>query len=214
VEIDLFPILPENVSLAEYPDKQDFIMGYYRDPSTRASVIDFFTSLVHSRSMATVILEKADRYDISPSIAFALCWEESRFKARALNSANRNGTTDRGLFQLNSASFPNLSEEDFFNMNTNTQYAMSHLRWCIDQGGSEVAGLAMYNAGTGRVDSGGTPKQTLNYVSRIIANSDRIEQYFAALTRPELAPSSALALVTQDALSNQSTLISATPLAN
>jgi hypothetical protein len=52
------------------------------------------------------------------------------------------------------------------------------LRWCLDLGGSEVSGLAMYNAGTNRVRAGGTPKSTLDYVSRILAFRDGLDELF------------------------------------
>ena len=55
---------------------------------------------------------------------------------------------------------------------------MSHLRFCLDTGGSEIAALAMYNAGTGRVNSTGTPRSTLDYVNRILENRLTIEKRF------------------------------------
>jgi hypothetical protein len=38
----------------------------------------------------------------------------------------------------------------------------------------------MYNAGMGRVHAGGTPKMTLDYVSRIIKRHRRIDDFFLA----------------------------------
>jgi hypothetical protein len=38
----------------------------------------------------------------------------------------------------------------------------------------------MYNAGTGRVRSGGTPKMTLDYISRILDRERKIEELFLA----------------------------------
>jgi soluble lytic murein transglycosylase-like protein len=111
-------------------------------------------------------------------MAFALCWEESRYTVRAVNRKNSNQSIDRGLFQLNCCSFPDLQEEDFFNPHTNAYYAMAHLRWCLSTGGSEVAALAMYNAGTNRVHTGGTPKKTLDYVSRILDYQQSVEALF------------------------------------
>jgi hypothetical protein len=97
-----------------------------------------------------------------------------------VNRKNRNLTVDRGLFQLNNASFPQLKEEQFFNPELNSRYGLSHLRWCLDTAGTEVAGLAMYNAGTNRVRSGGTPKMTLDYISRILDRERQIEDLFLA----------------------------------
>jgi hypothetical protein len=66
----------------------------------------------------------------------------------------------------------------FFNPETNAYYGMSHLRYCLDTGGTEIAALAMYNAGSSRVHNSGTPKTTLDYVSRILDNRREIERLF------------------------------------
>ncbi|MDR0473032.1 MAG: lytic transglycosylase domain-containing protein [Treponema sp.] len=159
-------------------EKQDIILLAYRDAMYRDMVETFFEGICGSRELAETILANASEFDISPALAFSLCWEESRYYYRAVNRKNRNSTVDRGLFQLNNASFPHLKEDDFFDPNTNAWYGLSHLRWCLDHAGTEVAGIAMYNAGTGRVRSGGTPKATLDYISRIINRQREIEELF------------------------------------
>ncbi|MDR2618779.1 MAG: lytic transglycosylase domain-containing protein [Treponema sp.] len=161
-------------------EKTDPILEAYRDAASRDRVVDFFRNLTGSRELSAVVLANADSFDIAPALAFALCWEESRYDSKAVNRRNRNLTVDRGLFQLNNASFPGLAEQDFFNPSINAWYGLSHLRWCLDNAGTEVAGLAMYNAGTGRVRSGGTPKNTLDYISRILRRQRKIEELFLA----------------------------------
>jgi hypothetical protein len=49
---------------------------------------------------------------------------------------------------------------------------------CLDQASSEVAALAMYNAGLNRVRSGGAPERTLNYISRILRYKQGMEKLF------------------------------------
>ena len=159
-------------------EKKDIVLWAYRNPETKDIVVSFFTKLCGSLELAEIILFNASEYNIPPALAFSLCWEESQYFHRAVNRKNQNQTVDRGLFQLNSSSFPNLSEEDFYNPNTNARYGLSHLRWCLDHGGTEVAGLAMYNAGTGRVSTGGTPRSTLDYISRIINRQHKIDELF------------------------------------
>ena len=172
------PTLRLSLAAEGFPAGEDKILQAYRDPSGRDYVTAFFGEIVHSHDVARTILANADVFNIHPSLAFALCWEESRFKVRATNQKNRNGSTDRGLFQLNDKSFPHLSEKDFFDPWLSSHYGLSHLRWCLDTGGSLVAGLAMYNAGTNRVSAGGTPKMTLDYVSNILNTKQRIETLF------------------------------------
>jgi soluble lytic murein transglycosylase-like protein len=178
----LAPAAPSTLRLSlaaeGLPVGEDKILKAYRDPAEQDSVTAFFGEIVHSPEVARTILVNADVFNIPPSLAFALCWEESRFKVRATNQKNRNGSTDRGLFQLNDKSFPHLSEKDFFDPRISSHYGLSHLRWCLDSGGSLVAGLAMYNAGTNRVSAGGTPKLTLDYVSNILNTKERIEALF------------------------------------
>jgi soluble lytic murein transglycosylase-like protein len=176
------PAIPPAVRLSlaagSFPAGEDKILQAYRDPAGQDYVTAFFGEIVRSPEMARTVLLNADIFNISPGLAFALCWEESRFKVRAVGPKNRNGSTDRGLFQLNDKSFPHLGEKDFFDPRISSYYGLSHLRWCLDTGGSLVAGLAMYNAGTNRVSSGGTPKMTLDYVSNILNTKQRIEALF------------------------------------
>jgi hypothetical protein len=165
--------------LQELPPKSDFILKTYQNLEIRDDVVEFFSIITHSKDLAAIMLTNANEFGIPPSLAFALCWEESCYNPLAVNSKNRNASIDRGLFQLNNVSFPKLSEDDFYNPSINAYYGMAHLRWCLDLGGSEVAALAMYNAGTTRVRSGGTPKNTLDYISRILDNQRKIEDLFS-----------------------------------
>ncbi|MCL2180950.1 MAG: lytic transglycosylase domain-containing protein [Treponema sp.] len=156
----------------------DPVLEYYRNPEYREWVIDFFAVICSRREIALAILDSADEFNVPPALAFALSWEESRFNHAAVNRGNRDGSVDRGLFQLNNRSFPNLDIASFFNINSNARYGVSHLRYCLDTGGTEISALAIYNAGAGRVRSTGAPHVTLNYISRILENRRRIETRF------------------------------------
>ena len=158
----------------------DSILEQYRSLEYRDWVIDFFTGICANREIAESILSYADRFEVSPALAFALGWEESRFNPNAVNRKNHNGSTDRGLFQLNDLSFPYLETESFFNIRENARYGVGHLRHCLDRAGFEIAALAMYNAGENRIRTMGTPKATLDYVSRILENRVKIETNFKA----------------------------------
>ena len=160
------------------PEYGGLILELYRQPEAHDKVVDFFREICGSREIASAVLAGADRFNIPPALAFALGWEESRLNPLAVNTKNWNESIDRGLFQLNSLTFPRLELQSFFNPEINAWYGMSHLRHCLDSGGSEIAALAMYNAGTGRVRSTGTPKTTLDYVSRILENRRKIEDRF------------------------------------
>jgi hypothetical protein len=156
----------------------DVVLEYYRNPEYRDWVIEFFTAICSSGEIARAILNSSDEFDIPPALAFALCWEESRFNPNAINRQNRNGSVDRGLFQLNNRSFPYLDITTFYNINSNVRYGLGHLRYCLNSSSSEVSALAIYNAGAGRVKSTGAPEVTLNYTNRILENRRKIENHF------------------------------------
>lgn len=157
--------------------RSDPILALYRDQGAQEEVVAFFTAIVHSEKLARIILKRAEEYDVSPSLAAALSWEESKFNPRAVN---RNAASiDRGLFQLNSKSFPKLAEKEFFDPDLNARYGIAHLRWCLDLAGTDVSALAMYNAGTTRVRSDSTPKKTLDYVARILQFKNGVDALFA-----------------------------------
>ena len=177
-EPDFYLIEVLNLDIPIIAFEGDPILAAYEDPLERDWIEAFFERMTGCRDIATIILTNAAEFDIPPSLAFSLSWEESRYNPRAVNRANTNRTIDRGLFQLNSASFPDLKEQDFFDPRINAWYGLSHLRWCLDMAGTEVAGLAMYNAGLNRVRTDGTPKITLDYISRIINRQRRIDEIF------------------------------------
>jgi len=159
-------------------EEQDLVLLAYGDEAFREDVLLFFQDITGSREIASAILSNASHYNVAPALAFSLCAEESEYNPRALHR-NKNQTVDRGLFQLNNASFPKLKAEDFYDSNVNASNGISHLRWCLNTAGSEIAALAMYNAGETRVRSVGTPKSTLDYVSRILKRQRQIEERFA-----------------------------------
>ncbi|MDR1212132.1 MAG: transglycosylase SLT domain-containing protein [Spirochaetaceae bacterium] len=173
--------------------QNDAVLELYGNELFREKVAVFFGSITGSQEIAEQVLGQTFALNISPSLVFALIWEESLFNPRAVNR-NANNSIDRGLFQLNSASFPSLTPEDFFDTTVNIRYGLAHLKMCLDQGRSEVAALAMYNAGLNRVRSGGTPERTLNYINRILGYRQGIEKLFLSeCTRPGLAETPAKA---------------------
>lgn len=166
-EFDFLAEYASKVDLfGELSDKVDNGLVLYREPQSRSSVEWFYTHITNSRDVAVAILENAEKNNVPLSLAFALAYVESNYRTNAINK-NTNFTVDRGLFQLNSASFPKLTEEDFFDPEISAKYGMSHLKYCLNVAGNEITALAMYNAGTNRVKNNKTPQSTLNYVAKI-----------------------------------------------
>jgi soluble lytic murein transglycosylase-like protein len=156
----------------------DHISQYYLDPRTKPAVLEFFAAITASEEISEIILDAATNRNLPPALVFALVHEESRFNPRALNRNSQ--TVDRGLFQLNSASFPKLGIDDFYDPRTNARYGTAHLAYCLEQGGNEVAALAVYNAGYGRVSKTGTPRSTLDYIHRTLNYRSNLEALFEA----------------------------------
>ncbi|MCR5764240.1 MAG: transglycosylase SLT domain-containing protein [Treponema sp.] len=159
--------------------KSDAGLVFYRQQQSKSSVEWFYTNVAGSRDIAVAILDAASEFNISPALAFSLAYAESMFKTDAKHT-NVNGTVDRGLFQLNSGSFPKLSMDDFYDPRISAYYGMSHLKYCIETAGNEIAGLAMYNAGRNKVQNNNTPQTTLNYISTIEEYKANLQEKFAS----------------------------------
>lgn len=164
-------------------DNSDTGLILYRQPLSKSAVEWFYCQITGNREVALAILSQADANDIPLSLAFALAHTESSYNVRAINR-NANNSIDRGLFQLNSNSFPSLGETDFYDANTSARYGLSHLKFCISAAGNEVSALAMYNAGTQRVRSNKTPLTTLNYIGKILTYQRMLEQLFEEQVTP------------------------------
>lgn len=156
----------------------DSIMDFYSNPATKPLVLAFFEKLSGSSLIAERILEECLEYKVAPALAFALAYEESSFDPKAYN--RNSDSVDRGIFQLNSLSFPKLEVNDFYDIPTNVRLGIAHLALCLKQGGNDVAALAIYNAGFGKVSKGGTPRRTLDYIDSIAAKRKRLEALFEA----------------------------------
>lgn len=177
---------PLNWDLTQGRIPLDWDLNLYRNPEYRERVEEFFISLTGSAAVTKAVLEAADAHSVPPSLAFALAWQESRFVPRA-QGTNANGSRDRGLFQLNNRAFPDISDAQAFDPVLNAQTGLRHLRQLWNQAGSLSVGLAMYNAGPTRVAQGGTPRSTLNYIDKILAQTEAYENQlfdFMALRAP------------------------------
>lgn len=195
-------IIPEFVTSLKDESFTDFALAndrglyLYRQQTSKMAVEWFYAHVTGNREVSESILREAEKNDIPLSLAFALAYTESRYRTNAVNS-NSNTSVDRGLFQLNSNSFPNLTEDDFFNPAVSAKYGIGHLKFCLDTAGNEVSALAMYNAGTGKVRSGRTPQSTLNYIGKIMSYQGTLERLFeeevASYYELQLSPSFSVA---------------------
>ncbi len=163
----------------EVPPGEDLVHLLYRNPLYHQEVRDFFTKKTNSYAITDIILEASLSHRIPAFLAFSLAWAESRYRSDAVN--RNSSSIDRGLFQLNNRSFPELTEEDFYDPAVNAEKGMRYLRYCLDAGENRVVALAMYNAGRSRVNGSGAPRMTLDYISKILDYHDSLEEEFEEL---------------------------------
>jgi len=157
-------------------ESENPILALYREDLTHDAVVNFFVELTGDPATAMPILYHADRANLPLSLVFSLSFVESRFSPYAVNA---NPTSlDRGLFQLNSLTFRDLSEEDFFDPDTNAFHGTSYLSWCFEQSHEPQVAVAIYNAGRYRVINGMTPASTKIYVERIFNYREQLLRRF------------------------------------
>lgn len=156
----------------------------YRSAKSKQAVEWFYNHITGDKTITNAILTEADNNDIPLSLAFALAFTESRFQPSAKN-INTNHSIDRGLFQLNNRSFPQIRERDFFNPVISAKYGMQHLRYCLRiTGGNTALALATYNAGQTKVTNNKTPQTTVAYIGKIFGYREKLERLFAKEVTP------------------------------
>ncbi|MFW6214535.1 MAG: lytic transglycosylase domain-containing protein [Alkalispirochaetaceae bacterium] len=174
---ELLPGLPgsyENVGNLLESDTP--MLSLYREDLTHDAVVRFFLDLTGDPEIAMPILYHADRADLPLSIVFSLAFVESRFSRTAVN---QNPTSiDRGVFQLNSLTFRDLTEEDFFDPDISAFHGTEYLSWCFEQSPEPRVAVAIYNAGRFRVINGLTPDSTKIYVQRVFAYREQLLERF------------------------------------
>jgi soluble lytic murein transglycosylase-like protein len=184
---ELYLLGPQRAAavLADSAENSDPGLVLYRDPRSRGAVESFYSRVAGDPQIGRIILQQAEAQNIPLPLAFALAWGESQFNTRAFNRNPQ--SVDRGLFQLNSRSFPHLRVDDFYDPQVNARLGLKHLRFCLNQGENELVALAIYNAGAVKVRKG-TPYKTLHHVARILDYREKLEEDFlrALLDPPSL----------------------------
>lgn len=138
----------------------------------------FYQNLTGSKEVAESILDTSLEKDVPVNIAFALAFVESSFNPEAENSNSSNNTVDRGLFQLNSATFRGQSI-DWNNPYESANHGLNYLNTKKDNYGSWESAIIMYNAGV----EGNLSNRYLRYLSRILSVEREFDERFNTFRR-------------------------------
>lgn len=136
--------------------------GSMKNPYADRSPVDDHSEL---------ITNKATERGIDPKIAHAIAMTESSGNANAMNK-NRNGTSDYGLFQVNSSNLKPGEEEQAFDPEFNTSRGLDIYKEGLDRfNGNEAMALYSYNHGIRAAEKAGLAvAQRDPYVQRVLAN--------------------------------------------
>ncbi len=114
-------------------------------------------------------IDAGEYYEIQPLLLKAIAQTESGQNPNALNCANKNGTCDYGIMQINSVHLPVLKSqgitiEKLFDEKTNIRVGAQVLKGCIKKFGFTYKTLNCYN---GKINGN-------DYYSKVIRNYDRL----------------------------------------
>jgi hypothetical protein len=109
------------------------------------NVYEFYDSYTEDRDITYMIIQYSLLNEVPINLAFSIAAIESQFDLNA-KGINTN-SYDIGLFQLNNTSFPNYTEKELFNLETNIKLATETLRSNYNRSGSWVWSIINYNIG-------------------------------------------------------------------
>jgi soluble lytic murein transglycosylase-like protein len=116
-----------------------------------------------------MITAAANQYGVPASLALAVAQVESNFNPNAVNTSNKNGTSDYGVFQINSSNLSSLGLTDPLDPTQNINAGVSLLASLYNQyGGDATQTLWAYNAGPTSVASGNMPTSTQSYIPSVL----------------------------------------------
>ena len=158
---------------------------------------DFFEETIREVTLPLrhedIIRQQADDKDVDAELIAAVIYAESRFTDQTSSAGAR------GLMQITPTTANEIERRsggttfdpgsDLADPQINIQYGTYHLRELLDlYGGNEVAALAAYNAGPGKVDDWGGAgletdaiayPETREYVDEVLTKRDEYREHYA-----------------------------------
>lgn len=107
-----------------------------------------FTTAPVPQEYSQTILEASKRYGVRPQVLASLLFSESGFNPKAIN-ANDPSSIDRGIAQINTKAYPNISDEQAYDPNFAIDFAARTLSENQKHFGDINRAIAAYNVGQG-----------------------------------------------------------------
>lgn len=107
-----------------------------------------FKKLENFSKFDELFLQEAVRFELSFDLLKAVAITESKLNENAINTANKNGTSDFGLMQINEIHlkrFKNLTKDDLLIPNINVYLGAEILKRCVLKHGLNWRALNCYN---------------------------------------------------------------------
>lgn len=141
------------------------------------SLVNVYGEILKDKEYVGVIIKEAIERKIPVNLALAIAWWESDFKKNAINKNVKNGevvSVDRGIFQLNSKSFPKLDIDDFYNPYKNINTGLDYIKYLYNRFDSWESVILAYNWGEGNVASDAKPTYKAIFYFGKITEKERI----------------------------------------
>lgn len=148
--------------------------------SKRDEIIDFYSRFTKNRTIAESIIKNAIHYKMPVNLAFALSYVESGFNPRAVN-INIDGSTDRGLFQLNNSYRQKWKIKDFFNVELNVREGIRYwITECNIKERTIPITFIAYNMGpySESAITSTIPNRRVEYINNILSYEDMLNVEF------------------------------------
>lgn len=140
---------------------------------------NFINIMVNNDLISKNIITCSKKFNIDSKLLLSIMWVESRLDENATNT-NKNGSTDRGLMQLNSNTFKNLKPEQCYDIDVNILVGSKHLaELLIKYKGNELKSLMAYNCGEYKVNIGNIPQSTLDYANKVYEYRNKLSYLYA-----------------------------------
>lgn len=139
-------------------------------------VVDYLESIAGDRTIVERIIFHSLKKEVPISLSFGICQAESGFIPDAINKNNRNGSIDRGLFQLNNKPRPQWKVEDYFDIEKNIEEGIKYIKENYNlYDGNILLTIGAFNKGATGIKSG-AGFETLLYMNKVITYQNSIEE--------------------------------------